>query len=141
MGRFGPGGGVASEPTLITWNQDAAQALALARATPGDLLAWESDVTRGLAQLWRFDGGSVGYLLTRVETEPDGTRDLVLVAGTGKNARNAIAWATALADRHGLNLRTHIARPGLQRLYERAGWYRYEIVMRREYGQQVQEQE
>ncbi|WP_342632493.1 hypothetical protein [Marinobacter alkaliphilus] len=120
---------------IVAWNRQAAEALALARATPADLDEWRQEVAEGLAQLWQITGESTGYLLTRVEQDRAGRRELVLVAGAGNNARAVIAWAGDLADRHGLDMRTHIERRGLERLYQRAGWHRSEIVMRRNYGQ------
>lgn len=120
---------------LTRWTADAERDLATARATAADLIEWRESVSQGTAQLWRLTGDSISHLLTRVETYRDGSRELVLVAGAGKNARAAIAWVTQLADRHGLPLRAHITRPGLRRIFQNNGWHQSEIIMRRGNGQ------
>lgn len=83
------------------------------------------------AQLWRFTGESRGYLLTRVEVHADQSREWVLVAGAGTNARPVLQWAQRMARQHGFDsIRTHITRPGLRRLYEAQGWHLSEMVMK-----------
>lgn len=120
----------------IAWGPLASKALARARASKGDLEQWRQEVERGEAQLWRIDGEAVGYLLTRVERYHNGEDELVLVAGAGTNCRPLIAWAMQLAATHGVrSIRTHITRPGLQRIYENLGWHLAERVMRFEHGQ------
>lgn len=102
-----------------------------ANATPYDVALWRDQLTRDEVQLWRFTGGSDGYLLTRIEATADDARELVLIAGAGVNVRPVLRWVRELAERHGFNsIRTHIKRPGLQRIYEALGWHLSERVMR-----------
>lgn len=123
------------------WCQDAEQALAAAAGSAEDLAEVQAEVDKHLAQLWRLEGDAVGWLVTRVEKTPAGKQELVLVLGAGRNVRAVMTWAEQLADRHGLDqLRTHIQRPGLQRLYERSGWNAEQIVMRKRLHGQSQQQ-
>jgi hypothetical protein len=127
---------MAVETALIDWNPEAERALKKANASKGDLQAWRAEVDSGQAQLWQVAGDSVGYLLTRVERYPNGEDELVLVAGAGTNCRPLISWAMKLAASHGIrSIRTHIKRPGLQRIYESLGWHLSERVMRFANGQ------
>lgn len=115
----------------VIWNPVAEKALKKARATKADLSNWKQEVSEGTAQLWQVSGDSVGYLLTRVETYAGGEDEMVLVAGAGTNCRPLITWAMNLARSHGIrSIRTHITRPGLQRIYENLGWQLAERVMR-----------
>lgn len=122
---------MAIEAQVTGWTPEAAAALAKARATPGDLEQYQRQVEQGTAQLWRLTGETDSYLLTRVEEYPNGESEFVLVAGTGNNSKAVIAWAMELAKKHGLpTMRTHITRPGLQRICESLGWHEAERVMR-----------
>ena len=122
---------MAVHAALIAWGPEAAAALGRASTSEGDLIDWQQDVTEGTAQLWRIGGESVGYLLTRVETYANDADELVLVAAAGVNGRPVIEWAMKLAANYGIeSIRTHIKRPGLQRIYERLGWHCAERVMR-----------
>lgn len=119
------------DATQVDWSPEAGAALSRANASPDDLKVWREQRLTGEVQLWRFSGASVGYLLTRVEVSPDETRELVLVAGAGVNARPVLRWAKALAEQNGFDsIRTHIKRPGLRRMYEAQGWQLSELVMR-----------
>lgn len=129
--RRGGGGPVAIQAQVMDWNPEAAAALAQARATPDDLEQYRSQVEQGTAQLWRLTGDTDSHVLTRVEEHPNGDHELVIVAGTGNNSRQVIAWAMKLATEHELHtLRAHITRPGLQRIFEGLGWHEAERVMR-----------
>lgn len=122
---------MAIKAALIDWTEAAAAAMVEANASAGDLAHWREQIKVQKVQLWRITGESVGYLLTRVEALAEGTDELVLIAAAGTNARPVIRWAVALAKNAGLeSLRTHIKRPGLQRIYEAEGWHLAERVMR-----------
>ena len=130
----GPGGAgaVPVEVREVTgFDLDALAAMKKAGASEGDLVLWRQQLPRHLVQLWRVQGEAEGWLLTRVDTLAEGTDELVLLAAAGVNARPVIRWARRLAADHGLaSIRTHIKRPGLQRLYEAEGWHLAERVMR-----------
>lgn len=120
----------------VKWSPDVARALKRANASKGDLITWRREIDSGEAQLWHLAGDAQGYLMTRVERYANGEDELVLVAGAGCNARPAITWAMKLAADHGIrSIRTHIKRPGLQRIYENFGWELAERVMRFTNGQ------
>lgn len=115
-------------PTMTT---EARAALKTARANDQDLNQWAREIIRETAQLWRISGESNGYLLTRVEEIDRDRLELVLIAGSGENARPVIQWARQLAEAHQIDsIRTHITRPGLQRIYESEGWHEAERIMR-----------
>ena len=116
--------------TQINWEPDIAYHLAKAAGSKECLDNVAEEVKRGLAQLWQITGESSGYLVTRVEREPSGEREMVLVLGEGKGAKAVIGWAVELANNHGIKkMRTHITRPGLKKIYENLGWHQREIVM------------
>ena len=122
---------MAIHPEKITWTKEAGEALAQARATPADLAVYRADTESGTAQLWRIGGAKVSYVLTRVEQDQSGARELVIVAGAGQKAAHTIRWFTELAAGAGIEtIRAHINRPGLQRMFEASGFKLEEWIMR-----------
>ena len=120
---------MALQARLIDWNLPAEEAIQRARATPEMIAQWKADQADNRSHLWEFSGEAEGYLVTRVEQTDTGL-EMVLVAATGKNARPVIRWAMELARKHGFeSIRTHITRPGLQRIYEAEGWTERERIL------------
>lgn len=116
---------------MPAFTPEAVAAMRAAGATEADIGQYQQQLPDNQVQLWRITGEADGYLLTRVEILADGTEELVLVEGAGTNARPVIAWALELAKKAGIpQLRTHITRTGLQRIYEAQGWHLAERVMR-----------
>lgn len=108
----------------VQWSP--AIAAALEGAARGDLAVIEAEVIQGVSDLWQWehDQGK-GVMVTRQEP-----RELVIVVGAGTGSAPVIDHVTRRALAAGLSLRTHIQRPGLRRIYERAGWGLDELVMR-----------
>lgn len=96
----------------------------LMRAAHGDMAAIRADVESGAAVLWQGAGSSPGWIVTREEGD-----ELVIVAGVGRNARPVLEFIRDQAAAAGMTVRTHIKRPGLQRMYERLGFTERERVM------------
>lgn len=112
------------------WSLSASRALLGAAGDLPTLSSVAVEVSENLAQLWRIRTDDArGWLVTRVEEGPHGL-ELVIVLGAGQGARPVIHWVRALARAHGINrIRTHVTRPGLVRLYQRAGFRADQIVM------------
>lgn len=117
---------MAQEPALsiapAAWCDEAEAALM--PAAFGDMPIVKAEHRAGLNQLWRLGGCASGWLVTRVEG-----RELVLVMGAGRNARAVIRHCKAVAQQHGMTVRAHIRRRGMQRIYEREGFSLREVVM------------
>lgn len=123
------------------WSQLAEVELAEAAGSSADLAAVRAEVLQGKAQLWQISGPSRGWMVTRVEQDCAGQLELVIVLGAGRNCRPVIEWAEGLALSHGImQLRTHITRAGLQRIYEKKGWEPEQLVMRKRLNGQSQQQ-
>lgn len=114
--------------TRAAWSADAEAGLM--PAAFGDMAIIRAEVQAGQADLWRLGGSADGWLVTRQE---DG--ELVLMCGAGKNAAGVIRHCLEVARKNGLTVRAHIRRPGMQRIYERAGFRLREWVMGSEHGQ------
>lgn len=123
---------MAIDPQMMDrFTPQAEAAMMAAGASDGDMAIWRRELPEDQVQLWRITGEADGYLLTRVETMPEGHDELVLLAAAGTNARPVIAWVKTLARRAGISsIRTHVKRLGLQRMYEAQGWHLAERVMR-----------
>jgi hypothetical protein len=120
---------MALQARLIDWNEPAERAIEKARATPELIAQWKADQDDHKSHLWEFSGDAVGYMVTRVEKTATGL-ELVLVAASGENARPVIRWAMNMATQYGFqSIRTHITRPGLQRIYEAEGWHEKERIL------------
>lgn len=117
----------------VEWSPDVA--LSVAKSAGNDLKVIESECQKGIAQVWAMSDESSGYVVTRLEADDSG-RELVIVLGEGTGARAGIEDCKRLAQMYNAtSIRTHITRMGLQRMYEKAGFYQSEIVMRFDCGQ------
>lgn len=112
------------------WSAEADHGLRVAAGSDAVLSEARDAVRTGRAQLWRVSGlVRSTYLVTRVEHTPTG-RELVLWLGQGCSSKRVIKWAVQLATEHGIEqLRAHVTRPGLVRIFERLGWHKTEWVM------------
>lgn len=115
----------------IAWCDEATERLR--EPARGDLHFIRAEVESGIAVLWRITGEAEGLLVTRTEML---FREVVLVVGAGKNCVPIYEHFIGIAHRAGFEVRTHIVRPGLERILSRLGLYRSEVVMRSRNGQQ-----
>lgn len=116
--------------TRVDWSEAAALALLAAAGSKADLKEVEAEVKSGEAQLWQASGSSDGFIVIRLEETPGGRLELVLVLGAGIGARAVIEqtkqWARQL---NAECIRTHVTRPGLERIYRHLAFERAEVVM------------
>lgn len=116
--------------TRVDWSEAAALALLEAAGSRADLEDIAEDVRRGDSLLLEVSGVSRGFLVLRLEETSTGSTELVLVAGAGIGARAVIALVKEWAARYQVDkVRTHITRPGLERIYTHLGFSRAEVVM------------
>lgn len=117
----------------VPWSETAGQALRNAAGSPAVLRQAKADIRAGRAQLWqhRTPGHQrpYTYVVTRVERDESGGRELVVWLGEGTHTRTVIKWATALAKANGMTARAHITDNRLCRIFQRLGWHETERVV------------
>lgn len=111
----------------IAWDSQAEKKLE--SALMDDSIQIKYEVENRIAELWLID--KVSYLVTRVEHSADNKRELVLVAGAGKNAAAVIEYFKNKAKENSINsIRLHSNKKGMKRLIEKTGLKPIETVYR-----------
>lgn len=136
---------MADEPkvTRHAWCHQAAAALRSAAGSEADLDLVRAEVQQDrCTELYRVTGSAEGWLVLRLEGNVLGERELVIVLGAGRGIRPVIPIIQRYAAALGAGLRTHITRPGLERIYQHQGFHLAEKVYkwRPGDGQQVKKQ-
>lgn len=109
--------------TRCAWSAEAEAGLIVSAGDYLDVI--KAEVIAGESVLLR--AAPDGFFVARHEQD---INEIVLVLGEGRNMKKwlpvFIEWAKAQGA---ATIRTHIKRPALKRIYERAGWEQSEIVM------------
>jgi hypothetical protein len=115
---------------LEPWNDFAERALA--RVEGLGIVDIQREVEEGISQLWHCTDpdGSGGYVVTRLEQRPSG-REWVLVAGVGRGFHKFAPLFVNAAEEAGVQVRAHVHRRGMVRMYDRIGFEVSEYVLRR----------
>lgn len=123
------------ELTRVPWSQHAEENLLVAAGNETELAVIRGDVESGIAVLFRHPID--GYLVVRVD-ECTEYKELVIVAGQGRNFKKYIPIFESMARLAGASkIRTHVARKGLLRMYEREGYKIAQHVLVKEVDQNV----
>lgn len=135
---------MANEPkvTRAPWSDEAARALQAAAGSDRDLERIRAEVRDDRnTQLYQVTGSAEGWLVLRLEGDFLGDIELVIVLGAGHGSTRVIPLIKRYATHLGATVRTHVTRPGLERIYQHNGFYQAETVMRWRPGdgQQVKE--
>lgn len=124
---------MADEPkvTRHRWCEAAAAALRPAAGSERDLDLVKADVMHDrCTDLYRVTGSADGWLVLRLEGDLIGDLELVIVLGAGRGIRPVIPVVQRYARTLGATIRTHITRPGLERIYQHQGFHLAEKVYR-----------
>lgn len=115
---------------LEPWNDFAERALF--RVEGLGVLDVKREVEEGISQLWHCTDadGSGGYVVTRLERRPSGV-EWVLLAGVGRGFHKFAPLFVNAAAEAGVQVRAHVSRPGMVRMYDRIGFRVSEYVLRR----------
>jgi hypothetical protein len=115
---------------LEAWSDFAERALV--RVEGLGIVDVKREVEEGVSQLWHCIGsdGRGGYVVTRLERRPSGL-EWVLVAGVGRGFYEFAQVFIDVARQAGVQVRAHVNRPGMVRMYQRIGFGVSEYVMRR----------
>lgn len=113
------------------WSQEADDAI-------GDLLEGAKDcfieeINSGIADLWRieYEGGFTGTMITRLDVNTLGEKELVLIAGRGNGMHLAVDDLKEGCRKSGVkSIRAHSSRPGYERLVSKMGFVKIESVYR-----------
>lgn len=117
--------------TRAAWCDEAAAALRPAAGSEADLDVVRVEVnTDRCTELYRVTGAAEGWLVLRLEGNVLGDRELVIVLGAGRGIRPVIPIIQRYARTLGATIRTHITRPGLERIYQHQGFHLAEKVYR-----------
>ncbi|PHS23392.1 MAG: hypothetical protein COA83_09895 [Methylophaga sp.] len=101
----------------VDWSLEIAAKLAKAIAPEQDFIA--NEVIKGISQCWHIEG--YGYLITRLELEPEKT--LVIVAGQGRGLNDVMTFMPRIAKANGAKLiRIHSRRAGMVRMLEKLNY-------------------
>jgi hypothetical protein len=101
----------------VKWSPEVAASLS--KATSPDEAVIEDEVKRGISQCWQVK--NYGYLVTRLELEPD--KSLVLVAGQGRGLFDVLSVMPNIAKANGAKwIRIHSKRAGMVRMLERLNY-------------------
>ena len=115
---------------LKSWPEWADDLLLPAAGSRACLDEAREAVEAGRAGLLQVSGGMGGLVVMRMEAMPDGSTEAVFWLGAGRGLVAALPYLVDYARRHGADTcRAHVQRPGLKRMYERAGWRLREYVM------------
>lgn len=109
----------------ITWNAQAESVLkpALHDAEP----QIKKEVECGVSELWKID--DFGFLVTRIEVDSTGKKEMVFVAGAGKNTKQTIRYFIERAKAVGVkNFRLHTKSKAFGRLVQSIGFEPVETV-------------
>jgi hypothetical protein len=88
-----------------------------------DLAVIRSQVEQGIARLWEctHNGQPEAWVVTRIDGADEGAPELVIVLGEGKGFFNYMPLFVQWARSKGLEIRTHVKRRGLIRMWSRLG--------------------
>jgi len=128
--------------TRAAWCDRAAAALRSAAGSEADLDLVRAEVLHDrCTELYRVTGSAEGWLVLRLEGNVLGDRELVIVLGAGRGIRPVIPVIQRYARTLGASIRTHITRPGLERIYSNQGFHLAEKVYkwRPGNGQQIEQ--
>lgn len=115
--------------TPVPFDQPSADFLA--PALGDDLEEVRGECQRDEATLVKLSGAASGMIITRIEQYPDGLKELVVVAGRGRNMAAVIETLTAICRKNAISsIRVHSSRKGYQRLVEPMG---FELIECRSY--------
>ena len=113
------------------WCEAAEAALLPAAGSRHDLDLVKADVLKDrCTKLYRLSGATEGWVVLRLEGNLLDELELVIVLGAGAGVRALIPVIQRYAATLNASVRTHVTRPGLERIYEHQGFHLAERVMR-----------
>jgi hypothetical protein len=116
----------------IPWRDEVRDQLKQAFGIDG--VGIECEIKQGISELYEVSGYGEGFIVVRLETEPD-YKELVLVAAEGKNIfkEGLIFLKCLMKERNAISIRAHIDDPRIEAVFLRDGWHEREKVLA--YGQ------